>query len=175
LKRIIVEGVDGSGKSTLIEGLLREFHFLTPVVNEKRGEQDFEKWWPEVLDTHYHGLIPIHDRFYYSELVYGPVLRGTLTGSLELHKSVREQLRAEAFLIYARPSFGSIAEKARVNQQMNGVLTHLPELLDGYDTIMQTQIDYYGHNRFFTYDWRFKSDFNLLLKQLDRYLIGDRQ
>jgi len=171
VKRVIIEGVDGSGKTTLIEKLRREFHFLTPVVNTLRSEQDFEKWWPEVLSTDYGDRVPIHDRFYYSELVYGPILRGNSIGSKALHLRVRNQLRREAFLVHARPTLGSITQEAQVSDQMEGVLDHLPELLNGYDSIMKMQPIYYG-NRFLTYDWHYKSDYLTLVDRLERYLLG---
>ena len=171
MKRVIVEGVDGSGKSTLIENLISEFHFLTPVVNSAGPEQDFNSWWPEVLSKEYDGLVPIHDRFYYSELVYGPILRGKLLGDKKIHIEVRYKLRREAFLIYCRPTLKSILQESQVNEQMEGVSTHLVGLLEGYDKLMQMQPVYYDH-RFIVYDWHYKSDFNTVVRRLEEYLLG---
>jgi thymidylate kinase len=172
MKRIIVEGIDGSGKSTLISELRSEFHFLLPVVNDKQSEQNFNEWWPYQLEVEYQpGIIPIHDRFYYSELVYGPVIRGSLVGDRKVHIDVRNQLRKEAFLIYCRPTLANIIKDSKTNEQMDGVLTNLPELLEGYDKIMQMQPVYYG-NRFLVYDWHYRSDFNTLVRQLEGYLVG---
>lgn len=74
---IIVEGPDNSGKTTLVDFICRMFPGLTrtkspgPVV-------DYD-WWmrqltqpPEVLST------SIFDRFYFSELVYGPICRNKI-------------------------------------------------------------------------------------------------
>ena len=171
MKRIIVEGVDGSGKTTLIEGLRREFHFLTPVVNTLRSEQDFDKWWPEQMEKDWGDLVPIHDRFYYSELVYGPIIRGELLGDRDIHRAVRDRLRREAFLIYMRPSLSSVIKESQVNEQMDGVHDHITELLEGYDKIMAKQPLYYG-DRYIVVDWRFKSDQKIATERVERYLLG---
>ena len=171
MKRIIVEGVDGSGKTTLIDKLRSEFHFLTVVVNEKQADQDFENWWPKILETDHGDRVPIHDRFYYSELVYGPIIRGNSLGSPALHVRVRNQLRREAFLIYARPSLDAIIKGAEVNPQMDGVKVYLEELTNSYDAIMRAQQHYYD-GRFYQYDWRYKSDYPALVDKLERYLLG---
>lgn len=171
-KRVILEGVDGSGKTTLLHRLMDDFHFLTPVVNELGPEQDFDAWWLSELDKEYpQGIVPIHDRFYYSELVYGPILRGERRGTKTTHITVRNRLRKEAFLIHCRPMLGSIMDGAQVNEQMDGVLTHLPELLAGYDTIMHNQTYHYGM-RYAPYDYHFKSDYTKLIKQLEPYLLS---
>lgn len=171
MKRVIIEGPDGAGKSTLIEQLRQEFHFLTVVVNYKQDKQDFDTWWLKELDTSYGGMkIPIHDRFYYSELVYGPIIRGSLAGKKEVHIKVRTRLRHEAFLVYCRPTLASISKGVQVNEQMEGVNTHLRQLVDGYDKIMAEQPDFYG-DRFMPFDWHYKSDYHQLVKRLEDYLL----
>lgn len=64
--RVIVEGPDGAGKSTLIRGLK-----LTPVVHNGVLEDPFGTYLSEIRCDALKGI----DRFYPSEQVYGPVMR----------------------------------------------------------------------------------------------------
>jgi len=88
---IIVEGVDGSGKTTLIKGLAKElwpdyiWHFSAPEEATMIENYAFEKGM-------FFGLIPhlkilmeqdktvICDRFHFSTWAYGPVMRGYSEG-----------------------------------------------------------------------------------------------
>jgi hypothetical protein len=173
LKRIIVEGMDSTGKTTLIESLRQQFHFLDPVRNDLGPEQDFDHWWPAVMDTHYHGLIPIHDRFFYSELIYGIVLRGYVKASTPIIISIRQMLRAEAFLIYCRPSESEIESTIDNKPQMEGVIYRRERLLREYDALMVTEARHYGE-RFIRYDYR-TSDRKELITRTEEYLLGTEQ
>ena len=86
-KLIIIEGVDGSGKSTLIEGLRREgvydylFNYSYPHEAEKFQSGAFAKGeyfgsikiFKQLLIQ---GKVVVCDRFHLGEYAYGPVMRG---------------------------------------------------------------------------------------------------
>lgn len=169
MQRIIVEGMDNTGKSTLIDGLIQNFHNLTLVVNEKGPEQAFNYWLTDQLYVDHGGLIPIHDRFFYSELVYGKVLRGYINIDGDIHDLVRQQLRDEAFLIYCRPPVDVVRKTLNDRPQMNGVGDNWDQLLLEYDRLMNIEQEYYK-NRYATWNWYMDSK-SEIVKRVERYLV----
>lgn len=74
---IIIEGPDGSGKSTLAELLAKQTGYK--VIHRSKPETDEEK---KEMMTMYLDIINkntnvIFDRCWYSEMVYGPIMRDT--------------------------------------------------------------------------------------------------
>lgn len=169
--RIIVEGMDGSGKSTLIKSLMAEFPPMEIIRNELGPAQDFDHWWPEQLERLESPVVPVHDRFFYSELVYGPILRGHLTASANVISNVFWFLRANSLLIYCRPDTDDLRRGIGIEPQMEGVNEEFMALLGLYDEIMGNELPWYN-DRFITYDW---SHYGLdaVLELVGRYLKGD--
>ena len=71
----IIEGPDGSGKTTLAEKLSRQTGY--PVVHRSQPKSEEEKLrmldeYVEAINT---GRNVIFDRCWYSEMAYGPVMR----------------------------------------------------------------------------------------------------
>jgi len=172
MKRIIVEGMDATGKTTLINELVSRFHNLEIIVNERGPEQNFNYWLPAILwDRDPTGLIPIHDRFFYSELVYGKVLRGHTNIALSIEGVVRDTIREQALLIYSRPPVDIIRSSLGDNrEQMNGVRETWSELLSEYDRVMAVEQDYYKE-RYVIWNWYMDSSEDIA-KKVERYLDG---
>jgi len=168
--RIIVEGMDGSGKTTLITKLMEQFPQLELIRNDQGPEQSFETWWPQNLEREQSDRIPIHDRFFYSELVYGPVLRGHINADSNLVNNVLWFLRMSALLIYARPTTDQLRKGIKVQKQMEGVEDRFTELLGLYDQLMSAELNWYGA-RFIHYKW--DMDEFPLLETVSGYLNGD--
>lgn len=171
IKRVVVEGPDGCGKSTLIEQLMTvEFPDLFYYVKNKKGpEANFAEFWPGELEVEQRDVVPLHDRFFYSELVYGPVLRGRLNAETALIRNVSWFLRMGAFLIYCRPDNETIMHEVLVYPQMAGVVEALPQLITNYDILMEQEATWYGQ-RFFKYDWKNEDHFTQLRQYLVEYL-----
>lgn len=172
IHRIIVEGMDGSGKSTLVEALTYEFPNLEVIVNRKTHEQDFDNWWPEILEREQIGSIPIHDRFFYSELIYGPIIRGHITANPNVVSNVLWFLRAGSLLIYARPHTEYLQVGIQTHEQMEGVHDKFNELLELYDQLMEAEKGWYN-NRFIHYVWHRDEEFGRVSKLVRSYLTGD--
>lgn len=72
---IIIEGPDGSGKTTLAEMLSRQTGF--PVVHrtQPKSEEEKAKMMDGYVDAIKKGKNIIFDRCWYSEMAYGPIMR----------------------------------------------------------------------------------------------------
>ena len=136
----IVEGVDGSGKSTLIKGWrsskLFYFHTLASTgPPPKREVLQAELAWLARLPR---SITLICDRHrLISEPIYGPILRGR--SMLGLEKTIGETLiDLGAQIVYCRPTIEVIVENVRASQaeQLDGVWDHLAELVEAYDRTM---------------------------------------
>jgi thymidylate kinase len=167
--RIIVEGMDGSGKSRLIQSLMDEFPELELIRNDLGPEQSFDYWWGLQLDREMSSRIPIHDRFFYSELVYGPILRGKINAHPNMVSNALWFLRLSAMLIYARPTTDRLRQGIKVEAQMEGVEDRFTDLLGLYDELMSAEMPWYSQ-RFIHYTWENSSE---VTEHVSRYLNGE--
>lgn len=170
-KRIIIEGMDGSGKTTLVEHLWAQFTHVEVVVNKKGPDQEFNTWWPSVLNRDPAAPTPIHDRFFYSELVYGPVLRGYVAAEPSIVTSCEWLLRNTALLIYARPDWELLLTHVHDQEQMEGVHDHFDELLTAYDQLMKIEASWY-RSRFYQYVWNREGEKERVTELVRGYLAG---
>lgn len=72
---IILEGPDGSGKSTLAEQLHRQTGYQLLHRTQPKNEEDKKRMMDEYIQVMKTGKNVIMDRAWYSEMVYGPVMR----------------------------------------------------------------------------------------------------
>lgn len=138
-KMIIVEGMDNTGKTTLIGRLIRETGrgvlsskvSLGPNQSIIRQMNWVEK---EIADAKRGNNLMVYDRFLpICDSVYGPILR---KGSLwSLNHLVMEQLLNDInpLVIYCRPDKNIICGFEDGRDQMEGVIENASELVDAYD------------------------------------------
>lgn len=74
---IIIEGPDGSGKSTLADKLHRQTGYQVLHRTQPKTEEDKQRMMDEYIQVMKAGKNIIMDRSWYSEMVYGPVMRDT--------------------------------------------------------------------------------------------------
>lgn len=88
----ILEGADGSGKTTLANQLHRQTGF--PVIHRTKPKDNAEK--AMMMDTYLHAVRKtkkgIFDRCWYSEMVYGPIMRGASCISFSQMYALERQL-----------------------------------------------------------------------------------
>lgn len=84
---IIIEGPDGAGKTTLCQQLLTSIpgselkHFGAPATKEEA--LNYYKVYVDLLKYYDRSKVLIIDRCWYSDMVYGPIMRNTQEMSQE--------------------------------------------------------------------------------------------
>ena len=127
---IIVEGADNTGKTTLVDQLANVF----PVLERRKSPGPS----PTLSEWITHELlvrtgIKIYDRFFLSELVYGPILRGKACFSGAEQSSIFEMLRTvKPLTIICVRSTEELLETANEREQMGGVVENLERIQKAY-------------------------------------------
>ena len=134
---IIVEGMDNTGKTTLIEKLHKNLGF--PIIKSlgNATQEAHVGWLIDLLHKHEENDHVLVDRCpLISEFVYGPLIR---------HRNVMwsiaqdwwdELLKIGVIVIYCRPSRDTILGTLTEREQMEGVVSQGTKLLDTYDELM---------------------------------------
>ena len=144
---IIVEGMDGTGKTTLVQQLAHRLEVKPRKFVGSLGPSDdyglvlVNRTISEIteLEITSSGRRPVkrlYDRFpLISEAVYGPILRGHNCFGGLYYPLRRRLLALKTVIIYCRPNRKVIQANVREAPQMSGVLEHFGELLDAYDKL----------------------------------------
>ena len=163
---IVVEGVDASGKTTLLENLrsIRGKYFLevrhscrplksSDIIRLMQTVRNMSDVLDVVLDRH--PLI--------SEPIYGPILRNKdLTADLyNMDNRDRKLLSTVKRVIYCRPPEKSIFENLSNRPQLKGVLENIHQLIEAYDNRMK-ELRQKGLD-IVVYDYHVLTDFEHLL------------
>ncbi len=136
---IIIEGPDGAGKTTLINGLHTHWHGDSawydlqvihspgplPVNLFEEGMRILEKVRP----------VSVLDRFpYFSESIYGMVLKRHPLVTIQEFIILRNRLmQFDPLLIFCRPPDDVLKESVLAEEQMEGVVDNLTKIIEGYD------------------------------------------
>lgn len=97
----IIEGPDGSGKSTLAEQLHRQTGYQLLHRTQPKTEEDKQRMMEEYIQVIRSGKNVIMDRCWYSEMVYGPIMRDTSVISyLQMYELERMAAKNGAIIIH---------------------------------------------------------------------------
>ena len=146
---IIIEGMDGSGKTILAQQLsirLGNVPIKRFVTSEGPTNYDLlvEKVKTALAELHDQVMqnqrpVVIYDRFsLISEAVYGTILRGRNHFGDEWLALIDLLLSLDPIVIYCRPSSEFILQNIRetADNQMEGVVSKARELINAYDELM---------------------------------------
>ena len=144
---IIVEGMDGTGKTTLVQQLAYRWEVKPRKYVGSLGPSDdyrlvlvnrtiSEITELEIASAEGRPIKRLYDRFpLISEAVYGPILRGRNCFGGLYYPLRRRLLALKTVIIYCRPNRDVIQANVQQAPQMPGVLEHFGELLDAYDKL----------------------------------------
>ncbi len=131
MKPIVVEGMDHTGKSTLIYPLADKLSAWVAKNHDKKMNHGQIQSWHTFLTYSPHLIIA--DRHpVISDYVYGNVIRGFSPASLQM----AEFYRPDMYLVYCRPPTAVVMNTLAGKKHMEGVLDHAAELLLKYDELM---------------------------------------
>lgn len=145
---IVVEGMDGGGKSTLIESLRqKDFYFVRVQTSGPPPDQSKPFLLANALRymTRNLELHVICDRVpFISDRVYGPTLRNI---DLFDEMPIMTGLELVDQIIYCRPPREIIRANVERDQHLAGVRERIDELINRYDVLME-QLRTDGHPGF---------------------------
>lgn len=134
---IIVEGMDNTGKSTVVQKLSADLKLL--VINNRQRPRTVaeSRCYMDLVLPLTTKFNTIFDRWQtISEPVYGPICRDThlfALSQIEFQLEVMKPLHP--LVIYCRPP-DSVVLNFGEREQMDGVIDHAPALLKKYDSYM---------------------------------------
>ena len=144
---VIVEGVDGSGKTTLVNYLAGQFNLK---AEKSPGPVDIKEYWTWIDATirrEKAGEKWIYDRHaFFSEQVYS-ILRKENHHRVYSPMTVsqmRALINCNPTVIYCRPFEETIMDRLLDKDQMEGVPEHWGDLLRRYDTLMKEMEQYFN-------------------------------
>lgn len=180
---VIVEGMDGTGKTTLVQQLAHRLGVQPRKYVGSLGPSDdyrlalVSRTRSEITEleiTFVKGgsVKRLYDRFpLISEAVYGPILRGhNCFGGL--YYPLRSRLLAlKTVIVYCRPNRDVIQVNVQQAPQMSGVPEHFGELLDAYDKLFVELTDSPVNSYITVYDYT-RDDVQDLISRIRGFYNG---
>lgn len=148
---ILVEGCDGSGKTTLIERARenqKDRYFVK--VSAARYQPNLQTAFKYLTWVKQVPFDLILDRLHFlSDRVYGPTLRNE-----DMFKSLPLSFGLQSMdaIVYCRPPFEEIQKNVAKDKHLSGVAEHIATLSHDYDIIMK-RIEEQQISRVFRYDY----------------------
>lgn len=135
---VIIEGPDGSGKTTLANSLLKGTGLPTILIRRSGSPGDketIENQMELIQDLGKGPLNVIADRHpLISEQIYGKILRNQVWPGWSAGKV--SSILLNSFLIYCRPPRETIQSCLECNDQLEGVHERIGALIEEYDNLI---------------------------------------
>jgi thymidylate kinase len=134
---IIIEGPDGSGKTTLANQLSKQTGYKIIHRVQPKTEEEKAIMMGEYLQTIRSGKNMIFDRCWYSEMVYGPVMRdASVIGYPQMYDLERQLSKAGAMIIYCTDSKAALWSRCQDRGEDYIVdRTTFDKICDGFDQL----------------------------------------
>ena len=145
-KKIIIIGMDNTGKTTLAETLSKELNLkLIKSTGPKVTKKDMISNMLENLESSEDLIFERYNLF--EEIIYGNILRGESKFSLEDYM-YKQTILHKPLIIYCRPSKEKIFNFGS-REQMEGVIEEKEKLLEAWDKLylkLQEDIEVYRYD-----------------------------
>jgi thymidylate kinase len=167
---ILIEGPDGAGKTTLAHELSKRYGFS--IAGTRGPSEDVRERVYSALGHAVAGDKPvvIYDRLFFSELVYGSVLRGKVMFSNREEEYIKRVLAAlKCPIIFCIPNIKVIDSNLEQKEHLEGVRENIGEIHRRY---MNLFTETTGMNRTL---WDYKMGLNKHWDAIDHYLILRRE
>jgi thymidylate kinase len=170
---IILEGPDGSGKTTLGKRL-KEDKIVDAFIESPgrtRGPVPLMEQTRRYMERYKKSPVVV-DRFLFSELVYGPILREKSQFSIKDQLEVMQQIMMNHIpIIFCLPrSYEVLKPTLEENPK---VIENLPKIFDSYKNYMEQAMQMY--NLTFRYDLNDRNGYDVLVAMLPKEIhIGQR-
>lgn len=144
---IIVEGPDGAGKTTLVERIFETFSGLA-VMHSPGPDHDVVERVHEALAYEVKaGNRPVvHDRLYWSELIYGEILRGEVAFNGDQREFIERTLGYLGVpIIFCLPQFDRVHTAVMNSEQMDGVHPAIGTIYQAYKDEYARADEHFGN------------------------------
>lgn len=172
---IVVEGCDGTGKSTLVNQLVSQLG----IQVGQRGTADRDKLYEVTRQDTYNALAHavrgkdsplIWDRLFFSEPIYSRVMKRECEFDLGERKFIQSVLHAlRCPVIFCWVPLDTVEENLEGTHQMEGVNENVPFIHGAYESIAKS---FEGAT---IYDYRVEGAYQALLDQTIRPYLRRRQ
>lgn len=139
---VIVEGPDGSGKSTLCDRIWKEFGLVKATRLASSLDGPVEDLHQGVIDrlVEQMKMDPmVYDRFApISEPIYGSVVRQDIREGFAMPAAAhiwREMMKLDPFFIFCLPPYTAVVSNLREIDQMDGVIEHIYPMYHMYASL----------------------------------------
>lgn len=135
---IIIEGPDGSGKTTLANKIAKQTGYILLHRTQPKSEEEKKNMMTEYLQVIKAGKNVVMDRCWYSEMVYGPVMRDNSVISYpEMYELEKLLCRKGGLIIYCtdKPDVLWRRCQERGEEYIKDISTHT-KICEGFDELM---------------------------------------
>ena len=135
---IILEGPDGAGKTTLAEKLKKQTGYMYLRRAQPKTEEEKQRMMEEYVQVIKSGKNCIFDRCWYSEMVYGPVMRDdSVITYPQMYQLERLLTKHGAIVIYCTATKETLWKRcqSRGEDYITDIDT-FSKICDGYETLM---------------------------------------
>jgi hypothetical protein len=185
---VIIEGPDGSGKTTLINQLQKDVNLPiherfcnsdgSPTRNNSETQDPGERaqlFYHAYTDTASLDSQPtsIYDRHaMVSEYVYGPIVRGALPPQFGSHQASQmiKVIAQRSLFVLCRPPFERLMMSVRAQTQMDGVHDQIKSIKTAYDALYV-----YWPGQKMTYDFTSPISYQNLLSRIRLHITSRAQ